>query len=138
MSFLRSYYVQQTPHGSFVMGIGPQEDPSFNFQSSWQFLEKCCAVICEALPALRGLRVVRQWAGQYDLSPDRNPVIDEAEQAKGFYTVCGFSGHGFMVAPRVAILVANHLTGQEDSLDIRRFSARRYETGELLLEPAVV
>ena len=93
---------------------------------------------CEALPALRGLRVVRQWAGQYDLSPDRNPVIDEAEQAKGFYTVCGFSGHGFMVAPRVAILVANHLTGQEDSLDIRRFSARRYETGELLLEPAVV
>lgn len=138
MSFLRSYYVQQTPHGSFVMGIGPQEDPSFNFQSSWQFLEKCCAVICEALPALRGLRVVRQWAGQYDLSPDRNPVIDEAEQTKGFYTVCGFSGHGFMVAPRVAILVANHLTGQEDSLDIHRFSAKRYETGELLLEPAVV
>ncbi len=138
MSFVRSYYVQQVPHGSFVMGIGPQEEPSFNFQSSWQFLEKNCAVICEALPALRKLRVVRQWAGQYDLSPDRNPVIDEAEQAKGFYSVCGFSGHGFMVSPRVAILVANHLTGQEDSLDIRRFSAKRYETGELLLEPAVV
>ena len=138
MSFLRSYYVQQTPHGSFVMGIGPQEDPSFNFQTSWKNLEKCCAVICEALPALRGLRVVRHWAGQYDLSPDRNPIIDEAERAKGFYTVCGFSGHGFMVAPRVAILVVNYLTGQEDSLDIHRFSARRYETGELLLEPAVV
>ena len=138
MSFLRSYYVQQTPHGSFVMGIGPREEPSCNFQSSWQFLEKCCAVICEALPALRELRVVRQWAGQYDLSPDRNPVIDEAEQARGFYSVCGFSGHGFMVAPRVAILLANHLTGQKDSLEISRFSAERYKTGELLLEPAVV
>lgn len=138
MSFQRSYYVQQTPHGSFVMGIGPQEEPSFNFNSSWQFLEKNCAVMCEALPILRKLRVVRQWAGQYDLSPDRNPIIDEAKNAKGFYSVCGFSGHGFMVAPRIAILMANCLTGQEDAMDIGMFSAKRYETGKLLLEPAVV
>ncbi len=138
MSFSRSYYVQQTPHGSFVMGIGPHEEPSFNFNSSWQFLEQNCAVMCEALPILRKLNVVRQWAGQYDLSPDCNPVIDEAEQAKGFYSVCGFSGHGFMVSPRIAILVANHLAGMEDAMDIRLFSKKRYETGKLLLEPAVV
>lgn len=138
MSFHRSYYVQQTPHGSFVMGIGPQEEPSFNFKSSWQFLEKNCAVMCEVLPILRKLNVVRQWAGQYDLSPDRNPIIDEAKQAKGFYSVCGFSGHGFMVAPRIAILMANHLTHQEDTMDIRMFSQERYKTGKLLLEPAVV
>jgi hypothetical protein len=43
-----------------------------------------------------------------------------------------------MVAPRTAILVANHLTGQQDNLDIKRFSADRYRTGELLLEPSVV
>lgn len=138
MSFHRSYYVQQTPHGSFVMGIGPKEEPSHNFNSSWQFLEKNCATICEALPVLRKLKVVRQWAGQYDLSPDRNPVIDEAKEAQGFYSVCGFSGHGFMVAPRVAILVANHLADMEDTMDIKMFSAKRYETGELLLEPSVV
>ena len=138
MSFHRSYYVQQTPHGSFVMGIGPQEEPSFNFKSSWQFLEKNCAVMCEALPILRKLNVVRQWAGQYDLSPDRNPIIDEAKQAKGFYSVCGFSGHGFMVAPRIAIRMANHLAGQEDTMDIKMFSQGRYKTGKLLLEPAVV
>ena len=138
MSFHRSYYVQQTPHGSFVMGIGPHEAPSYNFNSSWQFLEKNCAVMCEALPILRKLKVVRQWAGQYDLSPDCNPVIDEAAEAKGFYSVCGFSGHGFMVSPRIAILMANHLAGQEDSMDIKLFSKERYKTGKLLLEPAVV
>lgn len=138
MSFHRSYYVQQTPHGSFVMGIGPHEEPSFNFNSSWQFLEQNCAVMCEALPVLRKLRVVRQWAGQYDLSPDRSPVIDEAEQAKGFWTVCGFSGHGFMVAPRIGILVANRIANMPDTLDINIFSKKRYETGEMLIEPAVV
>lgn len=138
MSFSRSYYVQQTPHGSFIMGIGPKETPSHNFRSSWQFLEHNCAVMCEALPVLRNLRVVRQWAGQYDMSPDCNPVIDEAESCKNFYSICGFSGHGFMVAPRVAQMTANFLTGQKDTLDIHKFSKNRFRTGELLLEPAVV
>lgn len=138
MSFHRKFYVQQTPHGSFVMGIAETEPVSFNIRSSWQFLEECCGVICDTLPALRGLRVVRQWAGLYDMSPDRNPIIEFSKNAEGLLTICGFSGHGFMVAPRTATLVAKHLFGESDTLDIKRFSADRYRTGELLLEPAVV
>lgn len=138
MSFHRSFYVQQAPHGSFIMGIGHTEETSFNSNSSWKFLEECSSIITEVLPVLRKLRVVRQWAGLYDMSPDRNPVIDEAKEAKGFYSVCGFSGHGFMVAPRTAILLARFLTGEKDSLDIKRFSQERYKTGDLLLEPSVV
>jgi sarcosine oxidase subunit beta len=139
MSFHRHFYVQQTPHGSVIMGIGdPAETVSFNIRSSWQYLEFNAHLVTQTLPAFRNLRVVRQWAGMYDMSPDRNPIINEAKEATGFITIAGFSGHGFMVAPRTAILVANHLTGQEDSLDIKRFSADRYRTGELLLEPSVV
>ncbi|WP_194611171.1 NAD(P)/FAD-dependent oxidoreductase [Clostridium vitabionis] len=139
MSFVKSYYVQQEPNGSFLMGIGTKnEDPSFNFKSSWQFLEENCAVMCDALPFLRKTKVIRQWAGQYDMSPDCNPVIDEAAEAKGFWTVCGFSGHGFMVAPRIGILMANKIAGMDDSMDIAMFSKERFKTGKLLLEPAVV
>ena len=139
MSFHRHFYVQQTPHGSVIMGIGdPTEPVSFNIRSSWQYLEENAHIVTQTLPAFRNLRVVRQWAGLYDMSPDRNPIINEAKTAQGFITIAGFSGHGFMVAPRTAILVANHLTDQEDSLDIKRFSADRYRTGELLLEPSVV
>ena len=139
MSFHRHFYVQQTPHGSVIMGIGdPAEPVSFNIRSSWQYLEFNAHLVTQTLPAFRNLRVVRQWAGLYDMSPDRNPIINEAKEAEGFITIAGFSGHGFMVAPRTAILVANHLTGQEDKLDIKRFSADRYRTGELLLEPSVV
>ena len=139
MSFHRRFYVQQTPHGSVIMGIGdPAEPVSHNIRSSWQYLEQNAYVVTQTLPVFRHLRVVRQWAGLYDMSPDRNPIINEAKNAEGFITVAGFSGHGFMVAPRIAILVANHLTGMEDRLDIKRFSADRYRTGELLLEPSVV
>ena len=92
----------------------------------------------DALPFLRKTKVIRQWAGQYDMSPDCNPVIDEAAEAKGFWTVCGFSGHGFMVAPRIGILMANKIAGMDDSMDIAMFSKERFKTGKLLLEPAVV
>jgi len=139
MSFERHFYVQQTPHGSVIMGIGdPAETTSLNINASWQFLEFCSHLVTQTLPAFRDLRVVRQWAGLYDMSPDRNPIINEAKSAEGFITVAGMSGHGFMVAPRIATLLANHLTGTHDSLDISLFSADRYEKGELLLEPSVV
>ncbi|MCL2367114.1 MAG: FAD-binding oxidoreductase [Oscillospiraceae bacterium] len=139
MSLHRHFYVQQTPHGSVIMGIGdPTEPVSHNIRSSWQYLEHNAWLVTQTLPAFRSLRVVRQWGGSYDMSPDRNPIINEAADARGFISVAGFSGHGFMVAPRTAILLANHLTGQEDSLDIQRFSVERYETGALLLEPSVV
>jgi len=139
MSFHRHFYVQQTPHGSVIMGIGdPSEPVSLNIEPSWQFLEFCSFLVTQTLPVFRDLRVVRQWAGLYDMSPDRYPIINEAKEAGGFITVAGLSGHGFMIAPRLAILIANHLTGQKDDLDINMFSAERYKTGKLLIEPSVV
>jgi len=139
MSFQKHFYVQQTPHGSVIMGIGdPSEPKGLNINSSWQFLEYCSHLVTQTLPVFKDLRVVRQWAGMYDMSPDRYPIINEAKEAEGFITVAGLSGHGFMVAPRLANLLANHLTGQQDSLDIDIFSADRYLKDELLYEPSVV
>jgi len=139
MSFHRHFYVQQTPHGSVIMGIGdPAEPVSLNINPSWQNLEFTAHLVTQTLPAFRNLRVVRQWAGLYDMSPDRYPIINEAKEARGFITIAGLSGHGFMIAPRLAILVANHLTEQADDLDISLFSADRYKTGDLLIEPLVV
>ena len=139
MSFSRHFYTQQTPHGSVILGMGdPHEPVGFNTGSSWQYLEKNARVITETLPVFRNLRVVRQWAGLYDMSPDSHHIINEAEEAKGFISIAGFSGHGFMIAPRVAIQIANYLTGDEDSIDINRFSASRFGAGEPLFEPSVV
>ena len=139
MSFHHRFYVQQTPHGSVIMGIAdPNEPVSLNINPTWQFLESCAYIITKTLPAFRSLRVVRQWAGMYDMSPDRYPIISKAKDADGFITVAGLSGHGFMVAPRIAILIANYLTKQKDNLDINIFSANRYQTGKLLIEPSVV
>jgi sarcosine oxidase subunit beta len=139
ISFCYHMYCQQTPHGSFIMGIGdPAEGVSYNIQSSVKFLEDCAAQVIRVLPILKNIRIVRQWAGLYDMSPDCNPIIDEMKGAGGLYTVAGFSGHGFMVAPKTAIIIAQKLCGEKPDIDIKLFSADRYKTGQLLLEPAVV
>jgi sarcosine oxidase subunit beta len=139
ISFCHHFYCQQTPHGSFIMGIGdPSEPVSYNILSSVKFLEDCATQVTGVLPILKNIRIVRQWAGLYDMSPDRNPIIDEMEGVSGLYTVAGFSGHGFMVAPKTAIIIAQHLTGEKPDIDIHLFSADRYQTGQLLLEPSVV
>jgi len=137
ISFSHHIYCQQTPHGSFIMGMGdPSEPVSFNIQPSWQFAEECAQKVISILPPLARLAVVRQWAGLYDMSPDRNPIIDRLME--GFYVVAGFSGHGFMVAPQTAVLLAQKLTGETPSMDIGVFGLKRFAAGELLLEPSVV
>ena len=139
ISFHRHIYCQQTPHGSFIMGCGdPSEPVSYNIKSSVKFLEDVATDVVSVLPILRNIRIVRQWAGLYDMSPDRNPIIDQMKGAAGLYTVAGFSGHGFMVAPRTAVIIAQHLTGEKPDIDLHLFSADRYQTGQLLLEPSVV
>lgn len=138
MSFSRSNWVKQTPHGSLLMGMDEKPEHSYNSNVSWDFLEAVARLNTSMLPILRKLRIVRQWAGFYDISPDHSAIVDFSEHARGLVHICGQSGHGFMIAPRIAIMVARHYCGEADSLRIENFSLQRYITGELLNEPLCV
>lgn len=138
MSFSYNIYCQQTPDGSFIMGYGdPNEPESHNINSSWQFLEEMSKKATNLLPFLNKLRVIRQWAGLYNITPDAQPILDESNMINGFYMAVGFSGHGFMIAPMTGILMAEMITGEELSLDIK-LDLERFEKGRLILEPSVV
>lgn len=139
LSFKYRCYAQQTPHGSFLMGVAhPDEPRDFNTNTSWQFLEDCARQITGILPMLKDLRVVRQWAGLYDVSPDHSPILDEVPGAEGMWVLAGFSGHGFMIAPQTTVLVAQKIMGEACFMPIERFSLDRFRTGALLLEPAAL
>ncbi len=139
ISFHHHLYIQQQPHGPFIMGHGdPNEPKSFNIKSSWQSAVGIAKAVSEVLPPLKDLKIVRQWAGLYDMSPDGQPVLGESPEVKGFYTAAGFSGHGFMIAPYTAKLMAQSVLGEETEMDIDMLNYHRFESGELILEPAVV
>ena len=89
------------------------------------------------MPRLGDVKVVRQWAGPYDMSPDGNPIVGEPPGVPGFYVACGFVGHGFMMAPVVARYYARHLDGDRPPLlqglargSVRRPARRRRRTAK--------
>jgi len=139
VSFSYGLYCQQTPHGSFIMGFGdPNEPHEINQDSSWGFLREMAHKIAEVLPPLQGLRVVRQWAGLYCISPDRQPILGAVPEVEGFILAVGFSGHGFMIAPMTGVLLAEHILGEETTLPLDVLSIERLAKGEYIWEPSVV
>ncbi|MBM7854742.1 sarcosine oxidase subunit beta [Desulfohalotomaculum tongense] len=139
MSFYHGIYCQQVPHGGFVMGLGdPNEIKDYDQDSSWQFLHEMAAKVTFILPVLKELRVVRQWAGLYDLTPDKTQILGAIPEVPGFFVAAGFSGHGFMIAPVVGKLMAEVMLGEEPEYPIDMYGVKRFESGNLYEEPAVV
>lgn len=139
LSFAHGLYCQQTPHGSFIMGLGdPHEPRGFDIGHSWSFLEDVADKVTTMMPALKEVRVVRQWAGLYNMTPDAQPILGEIPDVPGFYVAIGFSGHGFMLAPTTGVLLAEMILGQKPTMDISMLTIERFARGELIREPSVV
>ncbi|MCL4425677.1 MAG: FAD-binding oxidoreductase [Firmicutes bacterium] len=140
ISFDYGTYCKQEPHGGIVMGVGdPEELKGFGVHSSWQFLQEVSAKVTNLLPVLKKVRLVRQWAGLYDITPDSQPILGEAPGIKGFYNIVGFSGHGFMLGPIIGQLMADLIVEEEPAIPVHRvLDLGRFARGELVKEPAVV
>jgi len=139
MSFSLNIYCQQTPHGSFIMGLGdPNEAKDLRITSSWDFLDHMSTTCTKLLPKLANLRMVRQWAGLYNMTPDKQPIYGPVKEVEGFYLAIGYSGHGFMLAPMTGLLMAETILGEKTTLPIHMLDKDRFQRGELVLEPSVV
>jgi len=139
MSFSGNYYLQQRPHGSIIGGCSPEGHPAdYTMGATWDFLEHMSQVFTKLLPRAKGIRVVRQWSGLYNMTPDRQPIICEAENVKGFFLSCGYSGHGFMFGPVTGEALAQNIVLGKSDIPIDMLHYRRFAEGKLLIEPAVV
>jgi len=131
-------YWKQTPHGNFMLGIGnPNEAKGFNMSSSWQFLEEASRKIVKKMPILSNLRVIRQWAGLYDITPDSQAILGPTK-INGFYLNLGWSGHGLQFAPSIGRALSELILGEKPFIDISPFYIERFENGKLIPEPACI
>jgi sarcosine oxidase subunit beta len=139
MSFSGNFYCQQVPHGGFVMGRACANQPKdVRTTSSWSFLDNMTKSITQVMPVLEKARVLRQWAGSYNITPDRQPILGGTDHVKGFYIAAGFSGHGFMFGPATGMLISQCILNEESELPIDMLNLSRFEKGELIFEPSVV
>ena len=139
IGFVHNIYCQQTPHGSFIMGRGDTDEPKdLRISSSWHFLEEMAKNCVKLLPLLKELSIVRQWAGLYNMSPDRQPIYAEIPELPGFYVAAGYSGHGFMFGPVTGVVMSEIILGLKSTIDISKLNYDRFAKGELFIEPSVV
>jgi len=139
ISFSFGIYFRQAKHGSIIGGFGDPDEPAgFNQVSSLEFLTTMCRKLAFLMPALESVKVVRQWAGLYDVTPDAQPILGPVDEIEGFHQASGFSGHGFMIAPKTATLVAQTILGEKPDLDIAHLNARRFTEGAIRKDRSVV
>ncbi|MCL2286559.1 MAG: FAD-binding oxidoreductase [Firmicutes bacterium] len=139
MSFSLNFYCQQTPHGSFIMGRNcPNQPRDLRITADSSFPVAMAQTITKVVPALKNLRMLRQWAGLYNMSPDKHPIYDQIPGVNGLYVAAGFSGHGFMMAPSTGQSMAELILGLTPTLPWDKLGFARFDSGDLLVEPSVV
>jgi sarcosine oxidase subunit beta len=106
--------------------------------SRLQFLTCLAREMISLVPRFAELKVLRQWAGPYDVSPDGHPILGEPRDLPGFFLACGFVGYGFMMAPIIGKLYAEWLTGgkKHDVFDHCRLG--RFADGPLQRESMIL
>jgi len=132
-------YFSQSTRGEIVGGIGQHRvAPGLNQDSSHAFLGLYSRSLVRACPVLGDVRVLRQWAGCYDLTPDANPIVGPVDEVPGFFQASGFMGHGFMMAPIVGKLLATAIATGTPEPRFAAWSLRRFKEGKLLSESMIL
>jgi sarcosine oxidase, subunit beta len=126
-------YVSQTDRGELVFGASVDPFGSYSMRGSLEFTEELACQVLELIPAIAKVRLVRQWAGLCDMTPDFSPVMG-VTAVEGFYVDVGWGTYGFKAGPvsgeTMAQLVA---TGKTPEL-IAPFSLARFPEGRLVGE----
>ena len=91
--------------------------------STLEFLATYARRLVRLMPILGDIKILRQWAGPYDQSPDGNPILGAAPGHPDFFLACGFVGHGFMMAPIVGKLYARVPHRRRAARDLRALHA---------------
>ncbi len=132
-------YFSQSTRGEIVGGIGQERvPPGLNQESSHAFLGRYSRAIVRTCPVLGRVKILRQWAGCYDLTPDANPIVGPVDGIEHFYQASGFMGHGFMMAPVVGKLIAQYIVEQTPLPMFERWNLRRFKEGKLLSESMII
>lgn len=140
ISFDHNIYFSQHVSGGIVGGqSNPGEPPGFQTRSGLPFLEQFSEKLVRFIPALESVKVLRQWAGLYNMTPDAQPILGRVDEVEGYYQAVGFSGHGFMLAPRTAELMAELIADRTTSVPaLENLHLRRFKGKETRVERSVV
>ena len=118
-------YVSQSSRGELVAGASLDPYELISMRSSLDFAEGTAGHLIDLFPMLGDIKVLRQWAGLCDMTPDFSPIMGTTP-IEGFYLDAGWGTWGFKATPISGLTMAHTVaTGQDHAL-IEPFNVSRF------------
>ena len=123
-------YVSQTARGELVMGASLDPYELHATRSTFDFAEHLCASMLDLFPTLSNVKVVRQWAGMADMTPDFAPIMGTTS-IENFYLDAGWGTWGFKATPVSGKTMAWTVAHGRDHELIEEFNLSRFASFRL-------
>ena len=128
-------YISQSDKGELVIGAGTDAYTSYTQRGALHVNMHTLEAICELFPMFRRMRMLRNWGGIVDVTPDRSPIIGKTP-VPGLYVNCGWGTGGFKATPGSAHVFAWTLAHDEPHPINAPFTLERFREGHLIDEAA--
>ncbi len=128
-------YLSQSDKGELVMGGGLDRAPSYMQRGNFPMTQNVISALLELFPSFGSLKVMRQWGGIVDVSPDSSPILGPTP-VDGLFINCGWGTGGFKAIPSGGLMLAHALaTGGHHELS-KPFDYHRFARARLVDEAA--
>ena len=128
-------YISQSDKGELVIGAGTDVYTSYSQTGALHVTTHTLDAICELFPDFRRVRMLRNWGGIVDVTPDRSPIIGTTP-VPGLFVNCGWGTGGFKATPGSGHVFAATIARGEPHPIAAPFSLDRFRTGRLIDEAA--
>ena len=128
-------YISQSDKGELVIGAGTDAYISYTQRGGLHIPAHTLDAICELFPMFRRMRMLRNWGGIVDVTPDRSPIVARTS-VPGLYVNCGWGTGGFKATPGAAHVFAWTIAKDEPHPINAPFTIERFRDGVLIDEAA--
>lgn len=128
-------YLSQTARGEVLVGAEILPYTTYSTRSTFDFIAETARRAIQILPFLAKARLMRQWTGLCDMTPDSSPLLG-ASEVPGLWLMAGMGTWGFKGSPIFGRLTAELIaTGRTPAL-IAPFAPDRFRRDRMVPDAA--
>jgi sarcosine oxidase, subunit beta len=118
-------YVSQSDRGEIVIGGSADVYNSFRQRGSLAITRGVLASVLELFPSFSRLKIMRQWAGAVDITPDTSPIMG-LTPVRNLYINCGWGTGGYKAIPAGGDTMAQTVVEDQPHPLIRAYDLARF------------
>jgi sarcosine oxidase subunit beta len=134
-SFDALVYISQTQRGELLAGAEVLPYNTYSCRSGFDFIAECAARALMFLPLMGKARLMRQWTGLCDMTPDSSPILGESEVER-FFLSAGMGTWGFKTAPVAGRSMAEHIATGRVPAVMKPFLPGRFRSDRMVPDAA--